>query len=60
MNPYLTRVLVPSLPALGSWGKPGSHAPCHIRDLLGLDAVGGEQSLNDRVGQRVADAAREL
>ncbi|HVH80992.1 MAG TPA: hypothetical protein VM782_16465 [Stellaceae bacterium] len=38
-------------------GKPGRHAPCQIRDLLGVDTVGGEESLNDWVGQRVADAA---
>ena len=60
MNPHLTRVLIPSLPSLGSrGGKPGSHAPCQIRDLLGVDTVGGEQSLNNWVGQRVADAAGE-
>ena len=40
-------------------GKPGGHTPRQVRDVSGVDAVSGEQSLNDRVRQGVAHPAGE-
>jgi hypothetical protein len=40
--------------------KPGSCAPGQIFDTFRIDAVGGHQGPDDRVGERLRHVAREL